>query len=134
MSWHALTLEDLVCVSASQSFLYGDYHVSFHDVTGSYICAGCEQTESCPPKAGPQDDLNTYIILKWCPWFSHTFGVLSEEHVNMLTFRLLARNSVRMQLPLELVTAILLVLTEPNVPHAPRCKDVRHTEHFLFSR
>ena len=85
-----------------------------------------------PPRAGAQDDLDSYVILRWCPWFSQTFGVLTESHLNTLTVRLLRLNSEETPIPLELLTAVLLVLKQPNVPYPPTCKDLSLAERFLF--
>lgn len=74
-----------------------------------------------PPRPGAQDDLNSYIILRWCPWFSQMFGVLSDENLNMLMIRLLRLNSEEAPILLELLTAAALVLKQPNIPYLPSC-------------
>lgn len=126
--WHELTLEELLHLTSSRSSGGTGYIGQL-----SYRCDFCKLGELTPPRAGSQDDLNSYIILKWCPWFSRTFGALSESHLNTLTVQLLARDSEDTPIPLELVASVLLVLTEPNVPLAPICKEAQHARLFILS-
>lgn len=135
-TWHKLTLEELLCLtsSRSQTELAKEYENKPNRVQ---LMIGSQRSSEpdlnhVPPQASAQDDLNSYIMLRWCPWFSRTFGVLSEANLNMLTLRLLRLNSEEAPILLELVTAAMLVLTQPNIPHSPICQEPRGAERFLF--
>jgi hypothetical protein len=141
MSWattlHKLTLEELICLTSSKSLseLTKDYDMKPNRVQLliNKERSMCELDNSLtPPQASAQDDLNTYIILRWCPWFSQTFGVLSDSNLNMLTIRLLRLNSEEAPILLEVLTAVSLVLKQPNVPYSPTCRDPSRAERFIF--
>lgn len=141
MSWattlHRLTLEELICLTSSKSLseLTKDYDMKPNPVQLliNKERSTCELDNSLiPPKASAQDDLNTYIILRWCPWFSQTFGVLSDSILNMLTIRLLRLNSEEAPILLEVLIAVSLVLKQPNVPYSPTCPDPSRAERFIF--
>jgi hypothetical protein len=141
MSWattlHKLTLEELICLTSSKSLseLTKDYDMKPNRVQLliNKERSMCELDNSLtPPQASAQDDLNTYIILRWCPWFSQTFGVLSDSNLNMLTIRLLRLNSEEAPILLEVLTAVSLVLKQPNVPYSPTCPDPSRAERFIF--
>lgn len=140
-TWHELTLEELICLTSSKSLseLTREYEKKPNRVQllidDKQRSANNEQPgdESLtPPRAVAQDDLKSYTVLRWCPWFSRTFGVLSDAHLNMLTVRLLRLNSEENPILLELLTAVTLVLKLPNVPYAPTCRDPSQAERFLF--
>lgn len=141
MSWpttlHELTLEELICLTSSKTLteLTKDYETKPNRVQLliSKESSICEPDNSLiPPQASAQDDLNSYIILRWCPWFSRTFGVLSDATLNMLTLRLLRLNSEEAPILLEVLTAVSLVLKQPNVPYSPTCRDPSRAERFIF--
>lgn len=141
MSWatllHKLTLEELICLTSSKSLseLTKEYNMKPNRVQLliNKERSMCELDNSLiPPQASAQDDLNTYIILRWCPWFSQTFGVLSDSNLNMLTIRLLRLNSEAAPILLEVLTAVSLVLKQPNVPYSPTCPDPSRAERFIF--
>ncbi|KAK2814712.1 hypothetical protein Q5P01_000546 [Channa striata] len=69
-----------------------------------------------PPLAEARDDLNSYVVTRWCPWFSRTFEAISEENLNMLRVRILRVHGDETPLLLELLAAALLVLKLPNAP------------------
>lgn len=136
-TWHELTLEELICLTSSKSLmeLTTEYEKKPNRVQlliNKQSRTSEPDKSLTPPRASAQDDLNSYIILRWCPWFSRTFGVLSEAHLNMLTIRLLRLNSEEAPILLELLTAVLLVLKLPNVPYSPTCRDPSQAERFLF--
>lgn len=97
-TWHELTLEESICLTSSKSLteLTTEYEKKPNRVQ---LLINTQRSTSepdkslTPPRAGAQDDLNSYIILRWCPWFSRTFGVLSEANLSTLTIRLLRLNS-----------------------------------------
>ena len=136
--WHKLTLEELLCLTSSKSLveLTKEYEKRPNRVqlflrkqscTGGLVDHG-----HAPPCASAQDDLDSYIILRWCPWFSNMFGVLSDANLNMLTLKLLRLNSEEHPISLELLSTALLVLTQPNVPFTPTCRDSSQAQTFLF--
>lgn len=84
-----------------------------------------------PPQAESRCDLRSYIMTEWCPWFSRTFGVLSEANLNMLTVRLLRAHVEEGPVQLELLAAALIVLKAPNTPHAPTCREPSRAVEFL---
>lgn len=136
--WHKLTLEELMCLTSSKSRteLAKDYEDKPNRVqllsSTKQSCNEPPDDSLVPPQASAQDDLNSYIILKWCPWFSQTFGVLSDANLNMLTLRLLRLNSKDAPVLLELLTAVALVLKVPNIPYFPTCQVQSQAEWFLF--
>lgn len=135
--WHTLTLEELICLTSSKSLveLTKEYEKKPNRVQlFSHMQSSTEELDInlTPPRAGAQDDLNSYIILRWCPWFSRTFGVLNDSNLNMLTIRLLRLNSEETPILLELLTVVSLVLKQPNVPYSPTCQDQSVAERFLF--
>lgn len=75
--------------------------------------------------------MRSYIVTKWCPWFSRTFGELSEENLNMLTVRLLRVHVEEGPVLLEVLAAALIVLKAPNAPHAPTCREPLRALEFL---
>ena len=137
-AWHKLTLEELIGLTSSKCLtdLAKEYDKRPDRVQlflNRQSSTAELDTGLTPPRPCAQDDLNSYIILRWCPWFSQTFGVLSEENLNMLTVRLLRLNSQEAPILLELLTAVLLVLKQPNVPRSPPCHNPTLAETFLFS-
>ena len=138
-TWHELTLEELICLTSSKSLreLNKGYDMKPNRVPllikKQSSTSKLDDVSLRPPQSGAQDDLNSYIILKWCPWFSRMFGVLSDANLNTLTLRLLRLNSEEAPVLLELLTAAVLVLTHPNVPYSPTYQDPCLAEQFLFS-
>ena len=134
--WHTQTLEELLCLTSSTSLakLTKDYEKKPNRVQLLINAVKHSEPDNglTPPQVGAQDDLNSYIVLRWCPWFSRTFGVLSEENLNMLTIRLLRLSSEEAPIQLELLAATSLVLKLPNIPYAPTCGDPSQAERFLF--
>ena len=135
--WHELTLEELICFTSTRSLmeLTEEYEKKPNRVQlliNSRSWRSEPDPSLIPPRASAQDDLNSYTILRWCPWFSRTFGVLSDADLNMLTIRVLRLNSEASPILLELLTAASLVLKLPNVPYAPTCRDPSQVERFLF--
>lgn len=140
--WHLLTLEELISLTsckycqelthAYQEKIPPNVQVcmnqSANDDTGIFW------DKFTPPVANGQDDLNSYIILRWCPWFSRTFGILSDSNLYMLTVRLLRLYSEQHPILLELIAAVALVLTQPNVPYDPICQDRTIVERYLFAQ
>lgn len=125
-TWHKLTLEELICLMSPKSVaeLTKEYEkkpnqvqllITDEGVTGEM------DNDLTPPRAGAQDDLNSYIILRWCPWFSQIFGVISDANLNKLTLRLLRLYTEDAPILLELLTAISLLLRQPNIPYSPTC-------------
>lgn len=139
--WHALTLEELMCLTAPKSPTdptedsESNRGTRGQRVIGEDDCAGAQNDGfRMPPKAKAQDDLNSYIILRWCPWYSRAFGVLCESNLSTLAVKLLTGtiDSKKPRISLELLTAVTLVLTQPNVPHRPSCADPSVARSFLF--
>lgn len=123
--WHKLTLEELICLTearplgSSRERSRGTAEKRTQETTQSHDRhVNIDQ----PPKAEVQDDLYSYIFLRWCPWYSHTFGVISEVNLNTLTAKLLSRTVERdkSHISLELLTGVTLVLTQPNIPYQPK--------------
>ncbi|KAI4822171.1 hypothetical protein KUCAC02_007730 [Chaenocephalus aceratus] len=84
-----LPLEELLCLTSSKTVaeLTREYEKKPNRVQlliGRRGSAGQKDESLAPPRATVQDDLNSYIILRWCPWFSRTFGVLSDADLNAL--------------------------------------------------
>lgn len=135
-AWHELTLEDLICLTSSRSCveLTKEYETKPNRLQLMINVQSSNEPvlDQAPPRATAQDDLNSYIMLRWCPWFSQTFGRLSDANLNMLAVRLLRLNSEEAPILLELVIAVMLVLTQPNIPHAPTCHEPHRAERFLF--
>ena len=135
--WHKLTLEELLCVTPSTALVeLTEKHEDKRNRLQLLISEGnstlSEDKITAPPQACGQDDLDSYIILRWCPWFSRTFGVLSDGNLNMLTLRLLRINSEKRPILLELLAAVSLVLKQPDIPFLPLCQDASRAESFLF--
>lgn len=136
--WHKLTLEELICLTSSESLTELTERYKKKSNRVQLLIKKQNSTHEPdsliePPRAHAQDSFNWYIILRWCPWFSRTFGVLSDMHLYMLTIRLLRLNSEQAPILLELLTAVSLVLKQPNVPCLPTCQDPARAERFLFS-
>lgn len=148
-SWHELTLEELIRLTSpkARATSSGRHEkkpagiplllrtrferqrtIPLGDVEQSHWGDEAEP----PPRAEAQDDLNSYVMTKWCPWFSRTFGVLSEGNLNMLTVRLLRVHSDDTPLLLELLATVLLVLKLPNAPRPPSCRDQSLATRFLL--
>lgn len=137
-TWHEMTLEELICLTSSKSLK--EITKCYEKKPNRVQLLIKRQTSTRkpdipiePPRAYAQDNLNSYIVLKWCPWFSRTFGVLSEMNLYMLTIRVLRLHSVQAPILLELLAAASLVLKQPNVPYLPTCQDPAQAERFLFS-
>ncbi|KAJ8009790.1 hypothetical protein DPEC_G00068070 [Dallia pectoralis] len=136
-AWHELTLQEMICLTSGKPLteLAREYEKKPDRVQLLIIdqsATGVLPESLTPPRPSAQDDLESYVILKWCPWFSRTFGVLSDAHLNMLTIRLLRLNTDETPVLLELLTAVSLVLKQPNVPYPPTCRHTYRAERFLF--
>lgn len=128
VAWDTLTLEDLLRLTVADN-LTGRGDACQFSLTAEW---SSDPTVS-PPKATPQDTLCAYIALRWCPWFSRMFGVLSEENLNLLTVKLLAGTRTSAPVVSELLVTVLLMLTVPNVPCLPIIDDPSRARTFLFS-
>lgn len=140
VTWHKRTLEELICLTSGASLteLTERYEKKPNRVQllvkKQSASATLEQDGLIgPPGARAGDDLNSYILLRWCPWFSRTFGALSDANLYMLTVRLLRLDSEQAPILLELLSAVCLVLKQPNVPYIPTCRDPAGADRFLFS-
>lgn len=122
--WHTLTLEELIRLAEVRP-LVSSHESLYGTEEGTRQLTWADKKEANvdrPPKAEVQDDLHSYVILRWCPWYSRTFGAVSEADLNALTVKLLARTaeSNKSRASLELLTGVTLVLTQPNIPHLPK--------------
>lgn len=105
--WHMLTLEELILLTCSAQAERSDIHA--RSCTGEFVPSAADDS---PPKRLLHDDLETYIVLRWCPWFSRSFGPLSDGDVNALTVRLLNfPECAASTSALEVLTAVAIVLT-----------------------
>lgn len=115
--WHTLTLEELILLACSAQSSQPNNHTR-SDYTGEACVLSADDP---PPKRIAQDDLETYIVLRWCPWFSRSFGPLSDGDMSALTVRLLRSPECSASTSaLEVLTAVAIVLTRPNVTRRPR--------------
>lgn len=135
-TWHKLTLEELICLTSSKSLveLTKEYEKKPNQVQLLITDQGAMaelDNDLTPPRAGAQDNLNSYIILRWCPWFSQAFGVILDANLNMLTLDLLRFYTEDAPILLELLTATSLVLKQPNIPYSPTCRDESQVARFL---
>lgn len=137
--WHKRTLEELICLTSGASLTelterYEKKPKRVQLLVKKQSTSTVEQDSLIePPKACASDDLNSYILLRWCPWFSQMFGVLTDANLCMLTVRLLRLNSEQAPILLELLLAVYLVLKQPNVPYIPTYRDPAGADRFLFS-
>lgn len=125
--WHRLTLEEMILLTCS---------------TGSRGNTGADNTvhtdrlfaaNNTPPKRLAQDDLETYIVARWCPWFSRSFGPLSDCDMNTLAVKLLRSSKCRNSTTaLEILTAVAIVLTRPNLTQRPHSCDRTLAKRLLF--
>lgn len=86
-----------------------------------------------PPKAAPSDDLYTYVLSRWCPWYARTYGAIADTHLNTLVARTLQRETSTNG-TLELLNAVILVLTQPNTPSPPTVADQTGAEGFILTK
>lgn len=118
--WHTLTLEELILLTCStQTDQSADQAPSKH--AGVFVSSPAEDP---PPAKLAHDDLKTYIILRWCPWFSRAFGPVADSDIYALTARLLGTPECRASTgALEVLTTVALVLTRPNTTKRPRLQN-----------
>ncbi|KAK2841805.1 hypothetical protein Q5P01_012005 [Channa striata] len=148
-SWHKLVLEELRSLTSPKpKAVLGNckkkpneiplpprtplgLRTMLHRRDSSRSCF-CDKLES-PPHAEAQDDLYLCVVTRWCPWFSRTFGMISEENLKMLMVKLLRVHDDETTLLLELLAMVLLVLKLPNAPRPPSCRDQSLATSFLLS-
>lgn len=127
--WHMLTLEELILLTCSAQAERSDDHAR-SNCTGEFAPSA---TDDPPPKQRVHDDLETYIVLRWCPWFSRSFGPLSDGDMNALTVRLLNFPECSVSTSaLKVLTAVAIVLTCPNVTRRPRSHNPAAAKKALF--
>lgn len=118
--WHTLTLEELILLTCSAQADRSDGHAPSRHA-GAFVPSN---TDNPPPTRLAHDDLKTYIILRWCPWFSQSFGPLSDSDMYTLTVRLLSIPECSASTgALEVLTTVALVLTRPNATRRPRIQN-----------
>lgn len=115
--WNQLPLEDLL----------------FATVRYSVSRRRClDEHTPIPPKAKPSDDLYTYVLSSWCPWYVRTYGAIVDTHLNTLIARVLQRG-MSTNGTLELLNAVLLLLTQPNTTSLPTVTDQTGVEGVLLT-
>lgn len=125
--WHRLTLEEMIlltCSTSSQGNTGTDNTVHMDRLFAA---------NNTLPKRLAQDDLETYIVARWYPWFSRSFGPLSDCDMNMLAVKLLRSSKCcTSTTALEVLTAVAIVLTRPNLTQRPHSCDRTLAKRLLF--
>lgn len=127
--WNTLTLEELILLTCSAEAERPEDRARGNRAGERAPSA----TDEPPPKRLPHDDLETYIVLRWCPWFSRSFGPLSDGDMNAVTVRLLSFPECSASTSaLEVLTAVAIVLTRPNVTRRPCSHNPAAAKRALF--